>query len=108
MSDGVAAGLAETIKALRSELTAAMESGANDALRFQLGPVELELTLAITREGGVDGGIRFGVISFGAKAGISDQDTHRVKLSLQPVIRGRDGESPAPAEIHGTALHEPG
>ena len=108
MGEGVAAGLAETIKALRSELTAAMESGANDSLRFQLGPVELELTLAITREGGADGGIRFGVVSFGAKGGISGQDTHRVKLSLQPMIRERDGGSLAPAEIHGTARHEPG
>jgi hypothetical protein len=108
VGDGVAAGLAETIKALRAELTAAMESGANDPLRFQLGPVELELTLAITREGGVDGGIRFGVVSFGAKGGISDQDTHRVKLSLQPLIRGRDGGPAAPAEIRGTVQHEPG
>ena len=108
MGDGVAAGLAETIKALRAELTAAMESGANDALRFQLGPVELELTLAITREGGVDGGIRFGVVSFGAKGGISGQNTHHLKLSLQPVIRGRDGGPSTPAEIHGTVRHEPG
>ncbi|MER5471999.1 trypco2 family protein [Streptomyces sp. NPDC002685] len=107
MAEDVAAGLAETIRALRGELTAAMEGGADEALRFQLGPVELELTLAITREGGVDGGVRFGVVSFGAKGGITNQDTHRVKLSLQPVVRVADGGHSTPAEIRGQVDREP-
>jgi len=93
MSDQIAAGLAETIKALRAELTTAMESSEHEALRFQLGPVELEVTLAITREGGVDGGVRFGVVSFGAKGGLSDEATHRLSLSLQPVVGAGYGRS---------------
>ncbi|MFJ9683965.1 trypco2 family protein [Streptomyces sp. NPDC101194] len=36
--DRIAAGLAETIQALRAELTAAMGSGRDEALRFELGP----------------------------------------------------------------------
>ncbi len=106
MSDQIAAGLAETIKALRAELTMAMESSEHEALRFQLGPVELEVTLAITREGGVDGGVRFGVVSFGAKGGLSDEATHRLSLSLQPVVGAGDGRS-RPAEIRGATRREP-
>jgi Trypsin-co-occurring domain 2 len=106
MSDQVVAGLAETIKALRAELTTAMESGEHEALRFQVGSVELEVTLAITREGGVDGGVRFGVISFGAKGGLSDEATNRLSLSLQPVVAAGDGRS-RPAEIRGTTRREP-
>jgi len=107
VAEKVVAGLAETIQALRAELTEAMKSGEGDPLRFQVGPTELELTLAITKEGGADGGVRFGVISFGAKGGLTDLDTHRVKLTLQPVVHGAGGGPAVVAEIGGTAEAEP-
>ena len=106
MAEGVAAGLAETIRALRGELTEAMAGGADEMLRFQVGTVDLELTLAITRDASTNGGVRLGVVSFGAKGGISSQDTHRVKLSLQPVVHSAHGVT-TPAEIHGQAGCEP-
>lgn len=94
MSDeDIAAGLAETVQALRVELAAALDAGADQTLRFQMGAVELEVTLAVTREGGIDGGVRFGVVSFGAKGGVSDERTHRLKLSLQPVTVAADGQT---------------
>jgi len=76
MSDLIAAGLAETIRALRSELTSAMESGADERLHFELGAVHLEGTVAITREGLGDAGIRFGIVSFGQKVDL------RMKLPI--------------------------
>src|SRR6266498_4807386 len=98
MSDLIAAGLAETIRALRNELTSAMESGEGERLHFQLGAVQLEVTLAITREGGGDAGIRFGVVSFGAKGNLEDAATHHLTLSLQPVVRDASGQT-RPAEV---------
>jgi hypothetical protein len=81
MSDLIAAGLAETIHALRSELTSAMDSGADERLHFELVVVQLEMTLAITREGSGDAGTRFGVVSFRAKGGLKDETTHHLNLS---------------------------
>ncbi|MFF5090444.1 trypco2 family protein [Streptomyces niveus] len=105
MDDRVAAGLAETIRALRTELTDAMESGHDEALRFELGAVTLEVTLAITNEVSGDGGVRFGVVSFGAKGKIGDDVTHRLSLSLSPVVDD-DGQT-RPARINARADREP-
>jgi Trypsin-co-occurring domain 2 len=85
MDERIAAGLAETVSALRAELAAALVEGADESLRFQLGEAQLEVQLAITKEAGADGGVRFGVVSFGAKGGLSNATTHRLTLSLQPV-----------------------
>ncbi len=75
------------VKALRSELYAAMEAGADEKLQFRLGPVELELGLEVSNEAGGDAGIRFWVVSLGGKAGRTSTSTHRVKLTLNPVSR---------------------
>jgi hypothetical protein len=106
MSDLIAASLAETIRALRTELIAAMETGQDERLHFQLGPVQLDITLAITREGGADAGIRFGVVSFGAKGSLSDATTHRLSLSLQPVVKDASGQA-RHAEVSGRSTTEP-
>ncbi|MYX04230.1 MULTISPECIES: trypco2 family protein [unclassified Streptomyces] len=106
MDDRVAAGLAETIRALRAELTAAMESGSNESLRFELGEVSLDVTLAITKEASGDAGVRFGVVSFGAKGKLGDDVTHHLSLSLSPVVVDHDGEA-RPARINARADDEP-
>jgi hypothetical protein len=81
----VAGGLAETIEALRAELTVAMARGNGKPLQFELGQVNVELTLAIIREASGNGGLRFGVVSFGAAGKASSETTHRLSLSLKPV-----------------------
>ncbi len=80
-------GLADAIAALRRELTTATAAGKDSALRFGLGPVEMEFLLEIRREGGGEGGVRLGVVTVGAKGAITNASTHRVKLSLQPQDR---------------------
>jgi hypothetical protein len=93
-------GLADAIAALRRELTTAMTAGKDSALRFGLGPVEMEFLLEIrreandkAREGGAEAPVRFGVVTTGAKDSVTRGSTHRVKLSLQPQDqRGRRGE----------------
>jgi hypothetical protein len=44
--------LAEVIGELRRELQAAMNDGEGEQLRFELGPVELEATVAVEKAGG--------------------------------------------------------
>ena len=106
MDDRIAAGLAETIQALRAELIAAMTSGHDEALRFELGAVELNVTLAITREATGDAGVRFGVVSFGTKGQIGDQATHQLSLSLTPVTIDSTGQVRS-VRVNAQAAGEP-
>jgi hypothetical protein len=100
----VAGGLAETIEALRAELTAAMAQGSGKPLQFELGQVDVELSLAIIREGSGDGGLRFGVVSFGAAGKLASDTTHRLSLTLNPVApRGEH-----PVRVTADVDDEPG
>jgi hypothetical protein len=81
----VAGGLAETISALRMQLTTAMSSGRAEDILFELGDVQIEFEVAVTKDASADGGVRFWVISFGAKAGVATEGTHRIALTLKPV-----------------------
>jgi hypothetical protein len=87
-------GLAEAIGELRRELESALTSAAEPRIRFELGPVELEFTVDFKNTGGVDGGIRWGVVSFGAKGEHAAQHGNRLKLVLQPkdTTTGRKAE----------------
>jgi Trypsin-co-occurring domain 2 len=78
-------GLGEALGSLRRELAAAIEEWEGEALRFRLGPVEVEFTMGVTREVGAEGGVKWWVISFGAKGSRETMATQRVKLSLTPV-----------------------
>ena len=91
MPDEQWVGLADAVRALRSELTTAMAEGEGQQLRFQLGDVEMEFLLEVTKEVGGEAGVKFWVVSIGGKAGVSSGSTHRVKLALTPrdVATGR-------------------
>ncbi len=87
----VGVGLAEAIGQVRSELEKAITDGAQSAVAFRAGPVDLEFEVAFTRTGGVQGGFQLSVLSLGAKRERSSTATHTVKVSLTPVDReGRD------------------
>ncbi len=81
--------LADMIAALRDELDRAVEVGRARGPRFQVGPIELELTLVVGREATPEGKISFKVFGSGAEVSvggkISDERTHRIKLTLTPV-----------------------
>jgi hypothetical protein len=90
----VAVGLTEALRELRRELTAAMAAGAGEALRFELGPVEIELAVTVSRDAGATAGVNFTVVSAGVKGDVSTERVHRLKLTLQPkdVSTGRAPE----------------
>ena len=100
MPDDHWVGLADAVQALRSELTAAMTQGADESLRFELGPVEMEFLLEVRREAGVEAGVKFWVVNAGGTGSVSSGSSHRVTLSLTP--QDRAGRSPHISD------HEPG
>ena len=81
-------GLAEAISQLRREIGVAMQAAHDEPLQFQLGPVELELQVALTMKGGVKGEAKWVVVSFGADAGGERTRMHTVKLKLTPKVAG--------------------
>lgn len=84
--------LASAIRVLREQLQDAVRAGQGEELRFALGPVELELRVQAAHEGGGEAGIKFWLVSIGARASSSSQTTHTVRLSLTPVRVGADGD----------------
>lgn len=93
-------GLADAIRALRQELAAAMEEGQEKSIRFELGPVEMEFLLQVTKDAGGSAGVKFWIVSLGGQASISSGSTHRVKLALTP--KDALGESPLISDIEKT------
>jgi hypothetical protein len=83
--------LAQAIEDLRAELQSAAAAGKDQPLQFRLQPIELEMKLGMTREGGGGLGIKIYVLDFNAKGKISSEMTHTLKLKLEPV--GKDGRS---------------
>jgi hypothetical protein len=81
--------LASTIRSLRTELVEAMRQAEGEALRFELGSVELELLVEVQKATSGQGGVRFWVVSLGGERGTTRTGTHRITVSLQPV--GKDG-----------------
>jgi hypothetical protein len=76
--------LGVVIGELRRELQEAMNQGKDQPLRFELGPVELEATVAIEKGGSGGAKVRFWVVELGGDAKVTKSSTQRIKLALQP------------------------
>jgi hypothetical protein len=83
--------LASAIKALRRELVAAVKEANDQEVRFALGPIELEFQVEVSREAGGEAGVKFWVVSLGAKGSRMSGTTHTVRLSLSPVRASEAG-----------------
>jgi Trypsin-co-occurring domain 2 len=90
----MAVELAELIGQLRAELTEAMRTGEGSDLRFELGPVELELTVAVDKEAKPGAKVRFWVVEVGADMKATSSTTQRIKLKLDPRRVGQSGRQP--------------
>jgi hypothetical protein len=73
--------LSEMIQTLRQELLVAVAS-RDDRLHLRLDSVELELQVVVTRRAGSEAGIKFSVVSAGAKREKGMDMTHTFKLNL--------------------------
>lgn len=76
--------LGEVIGELRRELQQAMDAGEGQPLRFELGPLELEATVAVEKGGSGGAKVRFWVLELGGDTKVTQSSTQRIKLTLQP------------------------
>jgi hypothetical protein len=83
-------GLVQLIQALRSELFQAAKAGDRNELVFDVGPIDLDLEVAVTKEGKGDVGVQFWV--FTASGGGSYQSAHTQKLHLQLTPKTQSGQ----------------
>lgn len=99
--------LASVIRQLRTELNEALTGAEGERLRFELGPVEVSLTVTVGREAAPGARVRFWVIEAGADAKVSQEAVQEIKLVLTPVDTaapvGPDGKAAAPW-IGGSAV----
>jgi Trypsin-co-occurring domain 2 len=86
--------LAEFIEQLRAELTQAAHTGENADLQFELGPVTLELTVAVDKEAKPGAKVRFWVVEVGADVRAAWSTTQRVHLTLDPRRAGQPDRRP--------------
>lgn len=91
--------LASVIRDLREELERAIAAAEGEALRFELGPIELEVSVALERAGHAGAKVRFWVVESGADAAVGATSTQRIKLALQPTF----AESDKPPLVSGLA-----
>jgi NTP-dependent ternary system trypsin peptidase co-occuring protein len=95
--------LASVIKDLREELERAITAAEGERLRFELGSIELELSVALERTGQAGAKVRFWVVESGADASVGATSTQRITLSLQPTLTGAN-EANNPPYISGRAV----
>jgi Trypsin-co-occurring domain 2 len=99
--------LASVVRQLRAELNEALGEAEGERLRFELGPVELSLSMTVGREAAPGAKIRFWVIEAGADAKISREAVQEIKLVLTPrdmTAPPGPGGKPVPPLIEGAEL----
>jgi Trypsin-co-occurring domain 2 len=95
--------LAEYIQRLRDELVTAWLRGRQSPVGFEVGPVELELSINAERTAEAKGGVRFWVVDAGVGGNATAGSAQRVKLSLSP----RDRTDPTrPLFIRGAEVQD--
>ncbi len=82
--------LAEMLTELRAQLLKAREEGGDQAVKFELADVEIEVQIATTKQAGGKGGVKFWVYNAEAGVAASEGTTPRLTLKLRPT--GADGK----------------
>lgn len=93
--------LASVMRDLREELEQAVVASEGETLRFELGMIELELSVALERTGHAGAKVRFWVVESGAEATVNATSTQLIKLALRPTLQG----SLNPLFVSGRAVH---
>jgi hypothetical protein len=89
--------LVQAIDALRAQLTVAVERSRGQRIRFDLGEVEIEFTVSLTRDAKAEGGVKIWVLSLGASGARSSAAAQRLKVTLKPTDT-HTGQSPQIAD----------
>lgn len=76
--------LADAVATLRDELVEAAARGVGAGTEFVVGPIELEFTIALTRDAKAKGGFKAWIVSGDVEAAVSRAHTQQVRITLTP------------------------
>lgn len=76
--------LSALIRELRAELAEAVATAPATGLQFELGPVEIEVSVGVDRNAGSDGKVKFWVVEMGSNASVTRSTVQRVTITLTP------------------------
>ncbi|WP_089107878.1 trypco2 family protein [Streptomyces hyaluromycini] len=79
------AELSETISAIRAQLQEALDEGEGKPLKFRTGPVALEFSIAVRKEGEAKARVFVLPWSAEARGTAGTEAVHRIALTLQPI-----------------------
>ena len=89
--------LYKAINSLRSDIQRLVEEHEGDKIRFEIPEVKLELELVAQKTGSAEVGFEWKWLPITAKAGgelaRSSTHTHRLSLTLRPIVMDEKGES---------------
>ena len=80
--------LSDLIADLRRELAEAQAKGQGREPRLRVEEAEIELQVAVTREGGGKTGVKFWVINAEAQGKLANATTQKIRLKLKPTGAG--------------------
>ncbi|MFB6690064.1 trypco2 family protein [Streptomyces virginiae] len=89
-ADGQWMDLADAVTLLREQVAEAQRrladpaEGGDKGVLFKLDEITVELALELTGTKGVNGGLRWSVISLGGKKESATKDTHKLTVKLTP------------------------
>ncbi|NJO13530.1 MAG: hypothetical protein HC872_08780 [Gammaproteobacteria bacterium] len=78
-------------------------AGRGSALRFEIKQIELELQLVLGAEASAGGKVGWGLLSFRADGKLSDENTHKLKMTLNLIDETRKGPIPIAVRANGRA-----
>jgi hypothetical protein len=99
--------LASVLRQLRTELNEALADAEGERLRFELGPVQVSLSVTVSREATPGAKVRFWVVEAGADTRLSREAAQEIKLVLTPIDTQAPegpGGKPATPLIQGGAV----
>ncbi|GGQ08992.1 trypco2 family protein [Streptosporangium pseudovulgare] len=76
--------LADAVGAVREQLLEAVRRAEGEDLVFEVGPIELEFSVQLRKEGQGKFGVKVFAVSAEAGGGISKESTHRIQVTLVP------------------------
>jgi hypothetical protein len=93
VKDGDVIELADVVSNLRSELYRAVGEGSGQSLQFEVGSIELELSVSVEQTDGAHGGVKFWVVELGGDLGEKNVSAQKLTLSLTPTIETPQGRT---------------
>ena len=107
--EGRLPSLADTIAAVRRELSSALAASQGQLAQFRAGPVELDFEIAVTCGGGGQGDVHVSVLTLGGQGALARAITQRIKVTLQPLDSdpGEDGQAAGARQEPGFTASQP-